>query len=225
MHNDGGKNTQRPANRRRCTLRTHGHGEAGMVHDGPDRPAAWVHGNLEPLSITWIDDVPGAQPVRFIPNLSLPHTVEDPIGLGIDLFHHSSIEIRRRVAMGFTPIWYPTTCVLVIGHRRFDMSLRPVPECEHVQSDTSSIHERRAKSRELLAELRLELYRDAFAEWMRHREISRLDAPPLRIFEALMEAWASPGHSVTQEHLAFRDALLGALALLVDVHKRPDGEV
>lgn len=224
MENTNPNEKSMPAKRRRCTLRSEGHGELGAVPDFSGHPALWVHGTLEPLSLERVDDVPGAQPLRFVPNLSRPHTVEDPIGIPVELFHHASVEIRRRVALGLTPIWYPMACVLVVGHRRFDMSLIPVPQCATTPTEPPSIRERRERSRELLAELRLELYRESFSEWMRHRDISRLDAPPLRIFDALMHAWAVPEHAITHDHLEFRDALLTALALLVDVHKRPDPE-
>jgi hypothetical protein len=58
---------------------------------------------------------------------------------------------------------------------------------------------------------------------MRYRDVERLGAPPLRIFEALLHVWSVPDQVITTDHLEFRDALLAALALLVDVHKRADG--
>ncbi len=210
--------------RRRCALRTEGHGTNGTVLEFVDRPALWVHGSIESLAPEFLDEVPGAQPVRFIPNLALPHTVEDPIGIPIEMYHHASIEIRRRVAQGLSPLWYPNASVLVVGHRRFEMSLISVPVCHSVSESGPSFAERRDQHQALQAELRLEIYREAFAEWMRYRDLDRVSSPPLRVFEALMHAWAQPQSVITSEHLEFRDALLTALTLLVDVHKRPEGE-
>lgn len=210
--------------RLRCALRTEGHGTTGVVLEFADRPALWVHGSIEPLSPQFLDDVPGAQPVRFVPDLTRPHTVEDPIGIPIELFHHASVEIRRRVTQGLVPIWYPNAGVLVIGHRRFDMSLVPVPVCSSVPEAQPSFAERRDQHRALQAEIRLEIYRDAFAEWMRFRDLDRISSPPLRVFEALVHAWAQPQTIITSDHLEFRDALLTALTILVDIHKRPEGE-
>ena len=210
--------------RPRCALRTEGHGTTGVVMEFADRPALWVHGSIEPLPQEFLDDVPGAQPVRFVPDLTRPHTVEDPIGIPIELFHHASVEIRRRVAQGLAPIWFPNAGVLVIGHRRFEMSLVPVPECSSVSETQPSFAERRDQHRALQAEIRLEIYREAFADWMRYRDLDRISSTPLRVFEALLHAWAQPQTIITSDHLEFRDALLTALTLLVDIHKRPGGE-
>jgi hypothetical protein len=87
-----------------------------------------------------------------------------------------------------------------------------------------SFAERRDQHRALQAEIRLEIYREAFAEWMRYRDLDRISSPPLRVFEALLHAWAQPQIIITSDHLEFRDALLTALTLLVDVYKRPEGE-
>lgn len=210
--------------RRRCTLRASGHTTQGSIIETTDRPALWVHGTIEALHAEVVDEVPGAQPVRFVPDLTQPHTVEDPIGIPIELFHHSSIEIRRRIAMGLTPVWYPGACVLVVGHRRFDMSLVPVPECQSIAGGAPTDLDNRERSRAMLSELRRDLYHETFTEWMRYRDVERLGAPPLRIFEALLHVWSAPDQIITADHLEFRDALLAALALLVDVHKRADGD-
>lgn len=210
--------------RLRCALRTEGHGTTGSVVEFADRPALWVHGSIAPLAHEFLDDVPGVQPLRFVPDLTRPHTVEDPIGIPIELYHHASVEIRRRVAQGLTAIWYPNAGVLIVGHRRFDMSLVPVPACSSVSETQPSFAERRDQHRALQAEIRLEIYRDAFTEWNRYRDLGRVSSPPLRVFEALLHAWAQPQTVITSDHLEFRDALLTALALLVDVHKRPEGE-
>jgi len=210
--------------RQRCALRTEGHGTNGVVLEFVDRPALWVHGSIESLALQFLDEVPGAQPVRFVPDLTQPHTVEDPVGIPLEMYHHASVEIRRRVAQGLIPLWYPNACVLVIGHRRFEMSLVPVPECRSVAEAQPSFIERRDQHRALQSELRLEIYREAFAEWMRYRDLDRVSSPPLRVFEALVHAWDQPQSLITSDHLEFRDALLTALTLLVDVHKRPEGE-
>jgi len=220
------QNAGRGANtpRHRCALRTEGHATTGVVLEFADRPALWVHGSIAPLAQEFLDEVPGTQPLRFMPDLTRPHTVEDPIGIPIELFHHASVEIRRRIAQGLPPIWFPNAGVLVIGHRRFDMSLVPVPECSAASGAQPSFAERRDQHRALQDEIRLEIYRDAFAEWMRYRDLDRVSSPPLRVFEALLHAWAQPQSVITSDHLEFRDALLAALTLLVDVHKRTDSD-
>ena len=210
--------------RPRCTLRTPGHGISGNITEFRDAPALWVHGSLAPLDVDLLEEVPGNQSIRFLPELSLPHTVEDPVGIPIELYHHASIEIRRRVASGFTPIWYPRHEVLVVGHRSFEMSLLPVPECESRVAGRPSRGEQAEHSRSMINEFRLDLYRESFSEFVRHRDVERLSAPPLAMFGALMYVWALPDEVITHEHLEFRDALLAALTLLVDVHKRPNPE-
>jgi hypothetical protein len=99
-----------------------------------------------------------------------------------------------------------------------------VPECRSGSEAQPSFADRRDQHRALQAELRLEIYREAFAEWIRYRDLDRVSSPPLRVFEALMHAWSQPQSIITPDHLEFRDALLSALALLVDIHKRSEDE-
>lgn len=190
-----------------CNLRTAGHAGNPGIPDFIDRPTRWVQGRIETLSIEFIDDVPGVQPIRFVPDLSMPHNTEDPIGLTVELFHHSSVRIRNLVARGFTPLWYPTAQALFVGHRVFHMSLEPVPVCEAVVSSGRLGEDMRNQIRREILQESLASYRAAFDEWARSGTIVS-DIPVHGLLNYLMKAWAQPGFEPDFLHQAFREALL-----------------
>ena len=172
-----------------------------------DRPLRWVSGTIEVMDAELLDEVPGNQPVRFVPDLSLPHGTEDPIGIAIELFHHDSVRIRNLMARGFSPLWFPNDQALVVGHRTFHMSLTPVPVCEAREALGRFDPQARAEIIRQMKALSIESYFDAFALW---RESGSMPAgrPSVRLLEDLTNAWDQEGFQRTPEHIAFREALL-----------------
>ena len=198
---------RRDARKPRCTGTGAGHGGNPGVMDFLDRPLRWVSGTIEVMNAELLDEVPGNQPVRFVPDLSLPHGTEDPIGISIELFHHDSVRIRNLIARGFSPLWFPNDQALVVGHRTFHMSLTPVPVCEAREVSGRFDPQARAEIIRQMKALSIESYFDAFALW---RESGSMPAgrPSVRLLEDLTNAWDQEGFQRTPEHIAFREALL-----------------
>jgi hypothetical protein len=198
---------RRDARKPRCTVTGAGHGGNPGIIDVLDRPLRWVSGNIEVMDAELLDEVPGNQPVRFVPDLSLPHGTEDPIGIPIDLFHHHSVRIRNLIARGFSPLWFPNDHALVVGYRTFHMSLTPVPMCEVREVSGRFDPQARAEIIRQMKALSIESYFDAFALW---RESGSIPAgrASVRLLEDLTNAWDQPGFRRTPEHVEFREALL-----------------
>lgn len=191
----------------RCNLKSAGHGRNPGVIDLIDRPLRWVQGSFATMPIEVLDELPGNQALHFVPDLNLPHGTDDPIGLSIDLYHHSSVAIRNLVARGFSPIWFPVDQALVLGHRTFHMSLTPVPVCE--VAEVIGMHDPRAREeiRRQMKELSIASYFDAFAAW-NESQILPEGRASVRLLDDLTNAWDQPGFMRTEEHLAFREAIL-----------------
>lgn len=196
----------RAPRRPRCNLTTSGHGRNPGVLDVIDRPLSWVHGTIDILDVTLIDEVPGAQPVRFVPNLTLPHGTSDPVGISIELYHHGSVIIRNLVARGFTPIWYPVSQALVLGHRTFHMSLTPVPECSVLEPVHGEGHQSIEEMRNIIRNLRIAAYDEAFTSWSESGHLP--ETRGARMLDDLASAWDQPGFVRSDKHNEFRDVLL-----------------
>ena len=201
--------TNRPSRRPRCNLVAAGHSTRRSVQDRPDRHLSWVQGTVDLLDENVLDAVPGAQPLRFVPDLSLPHGTDDPLGIPIELYHHDSVRIRNLLARGFSSIWYPDDECLVVGHRSFHMSLLPVPQCEEVETPRGAGHISRDELRRAFTEMSVLAYSEAFAKWQAG---DSLDAHhnPVFLLRALQDAWSQPSFEQSLEHELFREVLLDA---------------
>jgi len=196
----------RSPRRLRCNLKTSGHGRNPALLDLVDRPLSWVQGTIDILDIALIDEVPGAQPVRFVPDLALPHGTTDPVGISIELFHHSSVIIRNLVARGFTPIWYPVSQALVLGHRTFHMSLTPVPECSALEPTLGEDRRSMEDVRNMILNLRIAAYAEAFTSWSQSGVLP--EPRGAGMLDDLANAWDQPGFVRSDKHIEFRDVLI-----------------